>query len=123
MANSAFNARFRVVDNNSSNQNAPERNLIIDFDKENAKKAAMWLMQEVDKVDENNTTQEINQPPAEQNTENQPNVENNEKPVVGKLHIGGKTFDVTFQELDMIARTMNLAKDTVNRKYKMGMMR
>tara|TARA_R100001440_G_scaffold12404_4_gene21760 strand:- start:2465 stop:2842 length:378 start_codon:yes stop_codon:yes gene_type:complete len=56
MANSAFNARFRVVDNNSSNQNAPEKNLIIDFDKENAKKAAMWLMQEVDKVDENNTT-------------------------------------------------------------------
>ena len=36
MANSAFNARFRVVDNNSSNQNAPERNLIIDFDKERA---------------------------------------------------------------------------------------
>ena len=32
------------------------------------------------KVDENNTTQEINQPSAEQNTENQPNVENNEKP-------------------------------------------
>ena len=56
MANSAFNARFRVVDTNSSNQNAPERNLIIDFDKENAKKAAMWLMQEVDKVDENNST-------------------------------------------------------------------
>ena len=49
--------------------------------------------------------------------------ENNEKPVVGKLHIGGKTFDVTYQELDMIARTMNTAKDTVNRKYKMGMMR
>jgi hypothetical protein len=49
--------------------------------------------------------------------------ENNEKPVVGKLHIGGKTFDVTFQELDMIARTMNLAKDTVNRKHKMGMLR
>ena len=49
--------------------------------------------------------------------------ENNEKPVVGKLHIGGKTFDVTFQELDMIAKTMNLAKDTVNRKYKLGMMR
>jgi hypothetical protein len=49
--------------------------------------------------------------------------ENNEKPVVGKLHIGGKTFDVTYQELDMIARTMNTAKDVVNRKYKMGMMR
>ena len=49
--------------------------------------------------------------------------ENNEKPVVGKLHIGGKTFDVTYQELDMIARTMSTAKDTVNRKYKMGLMR
>ena len=49
--------------------------------------------------------------------------ENNERPVVGKLHIGGKTFDVTYQELDMIARTMNTAKDTVNRKYKLGMMR
>ena len=49
--------------------------------------------------------------------------ENNEKPVVGKLHIGGKTFDVTYQELDMIARTMNTAKDTVNRKHRMGLMR
>ncbi len=49
--------------------------------------------------------------------------ENNEKPVVGKLHIGGKTFDVTYQELDMIARTMSTAKDTVNRKHRMGMMR
>ena len=49
--------------------------------------------------------------------------ENNDKPVVGKLHIGGKTFDVTYQELDMIARTMNTAKDTVNRKHRMGLMR
>ena len=49
--------------------------------------------------------------------------ENNEKPVVGKLHIGGKTFDVTYQELDMIARTMSTAKDTVNRKHKLGLMR
>ena len=49
--------------------------------------------------------------------------ENNEKPVVGKLHIGNKTFDVTFQELDQIARTLHLAKDVVTRKHKMGMMR
>ena len=49
--------------------------------------------------------------------------ETNETPIVGKLHIGGKTFDVTYQELDAIARTMGLAKDTVNRKYKLGMMR
>ena len=38
------------------------------------------------KVDENNTTQEINQPPAEQNIENQPNVENNEKPDVSSAN-------------------------------------
>ena len=49
--------------------------------------------------------------------------ENNEKPVVGKLHIGGKTFDVTYQELDMIQRTLQSAKETVNKKYKLGMMR
>jgi len=49
--------------------------------------------------------------------------ENHEKPVVGKLHIGTKTYDVTYQELDMIQKTLQLAKDTVNRKYKMGMMR
>ena len=37
--------------------------------------------------------------------------------------IGGKTFDVTYQELDMIARTMDAAKDVVNKRYKLGMMR
>jgi hypothetical protein len=46
-----------------------------------------------------------------------------EKPVIGKLMIGGKTFDVTYQELDMIAKTMNAAKEVVNRRYKLGMMR
>ena len=45
------------------------------------------------------------------------------KPVVGKLLIGGKSFNVTYQELDMIARTMDAAKEVVNRKYKMGMRR
>ena len=49
--------------------------------------------------------------------------ENNEKPVIGKLHIGGKTFDVTYQELDMISRTMETGKDCVNRKHRMGMLR
>ena len=48
--------------------------------------------------------------------------ENNEAPVVGKLHIGGKVFDVTLPELDQIARTLVTAKDTVLRKYKMGLM-
>ena len=51
------------------------------------------------------------------------NFENNEAPIVGKLHIGNKAFEVTYQELDMIARTMNTSKDIVNRKYRMGMMR
>ena len=46
-----------------------------------------------------------------------------EKPIIGKLHIGGKTFDVTYQELDMIAKTMQAAKEVVNRRYKIGMMR
>ena len=46
-----------------------------------------------------------------------------EKPVVGKLMIGGKTFDVTYQELDMIQKTLQTAKETVNKRYKLGMMR
>jgi len=46
-----------------------------------------------------------------------------QKPVVGKLMIGGKTFDVTYQELDMIQKTLQTAKETVNKRYKLGMMR
>jgi len=49
--------------------------------------------------------------------------ENNEKPVVGKLMIGNSKFDVTYQELDHMQRTLHAAKEVVNRKYKMGMMR
>tara|TARA_R100001198_G_scaffold297_1_gene253 strand:+ start:159 stop:488 length:330 start_codon:yes stop_codon:yes gene_type:complete len=56
MSNSAFNFRFRVVGNNSANPNAPEKNLIIDCPVEEAKKCAMWLMQQVDKVDEKDST-------------------------------------------------------------------
>ena len=46
-----------------------------------------------------------------------------EKPVIGKLMIGGKSFDVTFQELDMIQKTLQTAKEVVNKRYKLGMMR
>jgi hypothetical protein len=46
-----------------------------------------------------------------------------QKPVVGKLMIGGKTFDVTYQEIDQIVRTLKTAKETVNKRYKLGMMR
>ena len=45
------------------------------------------------------------------------------KPVVGKLMIGGKKFDVTFQELDQIQRTLQAAKEVVNKRYKLGFMR
>ena len=37
--------------------------------------------------------------------------------------IGGKSFDVTFQELDMIQKTLQAAKEVVNKRYKLGMMR
>ena len=46
-----------------------------------------------------------------------------EKPIIGKLMIGGKTFDVTYQELDMIQKTLQTAKETVNKRYKLGYMR
>ena len=45
------------------------------------------------------------------------------KPVVGKLMIGGKKFDVTFQELDQIQRILQAAKEVVNKRYKLGFMR
>ena len=45
MANTAVNAKIRIVDNVSDRDNAPERNLIIDFTHEEADKAANWLAQ------------------------------------------------------------------------------
>ena len=45
MANTAFNAKFRIVDNNSDRENAPERNLIIDISVDEAMKMANWLAQ------------------------------------------------------------------------------
>jgi len=45
------------------------------------------------------------------------------KPVIGQLMIGGKKFDVTFQELDQIQRTLQTAKEVVNKRYKLGFMR
>ena len=48
MANTAFNAKFRIVDNNSDRDNAPERNLIIDISVDEAMKMANWLQTMVD---------------------------------------------------------------------------
>ena len=61
---------------------------------------------------------EINENVSQELFEKQPN-----KPVIGKLMIGGKKFDVTFQELDMIQKTLQAAKEVVNKRYKMGYMR
>jgi hypothetical protein len=61
---------------------------------------------------------EVNENVSEKLFEKQPN-----KPVIGKLMIGGKTFDVTYQELDQIQKTLQAAKETVNKRYKLGFMR
>ena len=45
MAQTAFNAKLRIVDNNSDRENAPERNVIMDFSCEEAEKAAKWFLQ------------------------------------------------------------------------------
>ena len=41
-------AKLRIVANNSQNQNAPEKNVIIDFTCEEGEKAAKWILQAVD---------------------------------------------------------------------------
>ena len=44
-----------------------------------------------------------------------------EKPVVGELEIGGKSFKVTYQELDAMMSTLQEAKRAVESKYRMGL--
>ncbi len=45
-----------------------------------------------------------------------------EKPIVGQLEIGGKSFNVTYQEIDAIISTMQDAKRAVESKYRLGLM-
>ena len=45
-----------------------------------------------------------------------------EKPIVGELEIGGKSFKVTYQELDAMMSTLSEAKRTVESKYRLGLM-
>ena len=52
----AFNARFRVVDNNSANPNTPERNMIMDFTCEEAMKAANFLFKKCEEAEIEGTT-------------------------------------------------------------------
>tara|TARA_R110002012_G_scaffold320013_1_gene542112 strand:+ start:665 stop:934 length:270 start_codon:yes stop_codon:yes gene_type:complete len=45
-----------------------------------------------------------------------------EKPIVGQLEIGGKSFDVTYQELDAIQTTLQEAKRAVEQRYRLNAM-
>lgn len=45
-----------------------------------------------------------------------------EKPIVGELEIGGKSFKVTYQEIDAMLSTLQEAKRTVESKYRLGLM-
>jgi hypothetical protein len=45
-----------------------------------------------------------------------------EKPIVGQLEIGGKSFDVTYQEIDAIQNTLEEAKRCIESKYRLGLM-
>ena len=56
MANTAFNAKLRIVDNNSDRENAPERNVIMDFSCEEAEKAAKWFLQAAENARMEGTT-------------------------------------------------------------------
>ena len=56
MANTAFNAKLRIVDNNSDRENAPERNVIMDFSCEEAEKAAKWFKQAAENARMEGTT-------------------------------------------------------------------
>ena len=56
MANTAFNAKLRIVDNNSDRENAPERNVIMDFSCEEAEKAANWFKQAAENARMEGTT-------------------------------------------------------------------
>jgi hypothetical protein len=61
---------------------------------------------------------EVNDKVSEYMFENMP-----EKPIIGKFEIGGKRFDMTYQELDLVIQTLEEAKKTVQMRYRMGMMR
>jgi hypothetical protein len=49
--------------------------------------------------------------------------ESKEAPVVGKLWIGGKSFNVTYTELGQIASTLREAQGVVNKMHKLRMLR
>jgi|TARA_Y100000310_G_scaffold300931_1_gene336962 hypothetical protein len=61
---------------------------------------------------------EVNEKVAEYTYENMP-----EKPIIGKLDIGGKRFNVTYPELSLIIETLEQAKKVIEMRHRMGFMR
>ena len=45
-----------------------------------------------------------------------------DKPIVGALEIGGKSFKMTYQEIDAVISTLQDAKRAVEMKYRLGRM-
>jgi len=45
-----------------------------------------------------------------------------EKPIVGELEIGGKSFKVTYQEIDVMTSTLQEAKRAIEMKYRLNLM-
>ena len=42
------------------------------------------------------------------------------KPVIGKIQIGGRSFDITYSELNQLSRTCDAAMQQAEQAYKMG---
>jgi len=42
------------------------------------------------------------------------------KPVIGKLQIGGKSFEITFSELNQLSRTCDAAMNQAELAYRIG---
>jgi len=61
---------------------------------------------------------EVNEKVAEYTYENMP-----EKPIIGKLDIGGKRFNVTYPELSLIIETLEQAKNVIEMRHRMGFMK
>ena len=45
-----------------------------------------------------------------------------EKPIVGEFEIGGRSFKMTYQEINAVISTMQDAKRAIEMKYRLGRM-
>ena len=57
MANTAFNARFRIMENRKrKGDRDPNENICVDFTPEEARKAAQWLMDKASETEAGSST-------------------------------------------------------------------